>query len=155
MPKARASDSKKTKLSYFLAGKLEERGWSINDAADHLEVNRQSLTNIVNGSLKKTPGIETLRRLAEGFDTPLIDIMQMAGIEVYRPDGEEIHHWASMVERVPELHRAVELISLLNPDERQMVLSWLTVVTQDRLEAMHGSDQLDASDASDAPAESV
>jgi transcriptional regulator with XRE-family HTH domain len=72
-----------TPFAVWLARQLDERAWSVMDAARHLHINHGAISRYLAG--KSLPSLATLRTIAVGFGVPLADLERI----VSEQDGPE------------------------------------------------------------------
>lgn len=106
----------------------QEAGISIQDAADALDVDRNYLRRIETGGSAKRPTRETLRRAAELYKRPAVEVLESAGLapdpddrptptitrcdiearlSYRKPDGAEVERMRQINDRVLDLGRAL------------------------------------------------
>jgi len=111
-------------LSLFIMAELERRGWSQSRLAANMGRSEGAVSKLIRNPHTK-PDLDTLDRLAQAFDMPLIELVRIAGYSpgafAAYPQAEQI---AMLVEEVPDLRDLHEAVVEMSPEDLQAVLAF-------------------------------
>jgi transcriptional regulator with XRE-family HTH domain len=66
-----------TEISEWLADELKKRAWSSSELARQADISQSSVSNVL--LRKQIPGLEFCKSVAHALDTPVTDVLRMAG----------------------------------------------------------------------------
>ena len=98
-------------ISDWLANELKQRSWSSSELARRSGISQSSVSNVVLG--KQIPGLEFCKAVAQALDTPVTDVLRMAG------------HLPPLPPPVYEEQEAVRILRALSEQMRGVALSIL------------------------------
>ena len=100
-----------TSISDWLAEELEQRAWSSSELARRAGISQSSVSNVLTG--KQVPGLEFCKAVAQALDTPVTEVLRMAG------------HLPALPPPVYEEQEAVRIMRALSEQMRGVALSIL------------------------------
>jgi len=97
---------------HWLEAKMEEDGLSQSDLARKTGLTRQAINHLLNGK-SKTPSIDTMKKLADAFHTPVENIYEIAGMSLM--DSQDLSALTRAI---------VYVLDKLPPEDQEEVLEY-------------------------------
>lgn len=105
----------------------EVKRTSYRDVEEFSGISRGSLENIIQRRNKKLPELETLIKVADKYNKPMWQVLEMAGIDLELPSSPDEHaqRLAGLVSRVPEFAPLLEALPRIRPQYAGAILVYL------------------------------
>jgi transcriptional regulator with XRE-family HTH domain len=119
-----------TDISDWLADELKQRAWSSSELARQADISQSSVSNVL--LRKQIPGLEFCKAVAQALDTPVTDVLRMAG------------HLPPVPPPVYEEQEAMRLLRALNRQMRDVALSILRALYASTQQSDPGAGSVDS-----------
>lgn len=126
-------------LGVYIASKLDEHNWTIQELVERTGMPRSTIANLMH--TQRVPMLETISKLAQALDVPTAEIIEACGFSI-RPEKTsqaEAERIGRVVHSIPSLRELFLVLSGAKPDQIEQVLAYVEGVTGNRRNRRNGS----------------
>jgi transcriptional regulator with XRE-family HTH domain len=122
-----AGERTRSRLSYFVEGEVAKIGYIAFE--NKTGVSKGAQENLIRGTAKM-PSLETIAKIADGYNIPAWQVLQWAGFDPDLPDTADARseQIVQLVNQFPDADKMLAQIAGLEPDEFKAVLMYLEVI---------------------------